>query len=62
MKADNIKRDLLSMATGSQGTTHTDGDDRKVTTGRDAAEDVSVWVLCQVNNAIGRVASHMPSV
>lgn len=62
VKADNINHDLLSMAAGSQETTHTDGDDCLVTTGVDAAEDVSVWVLCQVNNAIGRAVSHMPSV
>lgn len=62
MKVDNINHDLLSMAAASQETTHADGDDCKVMAGWDAAENVSVWVLCQVNNAIGRAISDEPSV
>ena len=36
--------------------------DHKVTAGRDIGEDASVWVLCQMNNAIGRGISDVPSV
>lgn len=34
----------------------------KVTAGGDIGEDASVWVLYQVNNAIGRGISAVPSV
>ena len=36
--------------------------DHKVTAGGDIGEDASVWVLCQMNNAIGRGISDVPSV
>lgn len=36
--------------------------DHKVTAGGDIVEEASVWVLCQMNNAIGRGISSVPSV
>lgn len=36
--------------------------DIKVTAGGDIGEDTSVWVLCQMNNAIGQRISDVPSV
>lgn len=42
--------------------THTEGGDCKVTATVDSAENVSVRVLCQENNVIGRVISDVPSV
>lgn len=62
VKADNINHDLLSMAAAPHETTHADGDNGKVAAGGDAAKNVSVWVLCQVNNAIGQAISDVPSV
>lgn len=52
----------LSMAAASQEAAHADGDHCRVAAGGDAAESVSGWVLCQVNNAIGRAISDVPSV
>lgn len=35
--------------------------DRGVAAGKDIGENASVWVLCQMNNAIGRGRSDAPS-